>query len=157
MAKASATVEGITKAPLMRAWEIATPLTPVGYYPKYGPLPAVIEVRNQTGPWDAVGQTRQLMLSDGGYVIEHIVRVAKPDLFIYELSDFQKLFGALVSGARAEWEFTTVGSGTRIRWTYTFHPYPRGRIIVALIVKLFWAPYMKRVLPGIIREVDRVS
>jgi hypothetical protein len=157
MTHASATAEGLTTADLTRAWDLATPLTPVGYYPKFGPLPAVLEVRNQTGPWDAVGQTRQLMLSDGGSVIEHLVQVDKPGLFVYELSDFQKLFGSLVSGARAEWEFTAEGAGTRIRWTYTFHPYARGRLIVALIVKLFWGPYMKRVLPGIIREVNRAS
>jgi len=157
MTRASATVSGVAKAPLERTWDVATPLTPVGYYPKYGPLPAVLEVHNQTGAWDAAGQTRQLMLSDGGSVIEHLVHVDRPETFIYELSDFQKLFGKLVSGARAEWEFTTVVGGTEIRWTYTFHPYRSGRVIVGAIVKLFWGPYMKRVLPGIIREVERVQ
>jgi hypothetical protein len=155
MANPSATVEGVTLAPLDRAWAIGTPMTPVGFYPKFGPLPAVLDVHNQTGPWDAVGQTRQLMLSDGGSVIEHLVHVDKPESFIYELSDFQKLFGKLVAGARAEWEYSSEGTGTRIRWKYTFMPYPQGRIPVALIVKLFWAPYMKRVLPGIIAEIDR--
>jgi hypothetical protein len=153
--RASATVEGVTKASLAKAWAVATPLTPVGYYPKSGPLPAVIEVRDQTGAWDAAGQTRQLMLSDGGYVIEHLVQVDKPELFVYELSDFQKLFGALVSGARAEWEFTEVPGGTRIRWTYTFHPKPRAGLIVGAIVRLLWGPYMRKVLPGIIAEIDR--
>lgn len=153
----SATVDGVATASLLRTWEVATPLTPVGYYPKYGPLPAVLEVRNQTGPWDAVGQTRQLMLSDGGSVIEHLVRVDKPNIFSYELTDFQKLFGVLVKSASARWEFTAVDGGTRIRWTYTFHPNRRGRVLVGLIVTLFWAPYMKRVLPGIIREVNRSS
>lgn len=155
MTRASATVEGVTRASLLRAWEIATPLTPVGYYPKSGPLPAVIEVRDQTGPWDAPGQTRQLMLSDGGYVIEHLVHVDKPEVFVYELSDFQKLFGALVKGARAVWEFTEVNGGTKIRWTYTFHPRRGAGVVVGAIVKLLWGPYMKRVLPGIIAEVDK--
>jgi hypothetical protein len=154
MAHASATVEGVTRSNLERAWDRSTPLTPVGYYPTFGPLPAVIEVRNQTGGWDAAGQTRQLMLSDGGSVIEHLVQVERPHTFRYELSDFQKLFGKLVSGARAEWEYSAEGEGCRIRWTYTFMPYPRAGVLVALIVRLFWGPYMKRVLPGIIRHVD---
>jgi len=157
MVRASATVTGVTRAPLVRAWEIATPLTPLGYYPKSGLLPGVVEVRNQTGPWDAIGRSRQLMLSDGGHVIEHIVRVERPDLFVYELTDFQKLFGKLVAGARAEWEFTAVAEGTEIRWTYSFHSLPRGGFAVWLIVKLLWSPYMKRVLPGIIHEIDRVG
>ncbi len=155
MTKASATADGVTTASLARAWEVATPLTPVGYYPKYGPLPAVLEVRDQTGAWDAVGQTRQLMLSDGGSVIEHLVQVDRPETFIYELSDFQKLFGSLVSGARAEWEFSNVPGGTSIRLTYTFHPRRGAGLLVGAIVRLFWWPYMKRVLPGIIAEVNR--
>ena len=155
MPGSSATVEGVAKAPLDQTWAIATPLTPVGFYPKFGPLPAVLEVRNQTGAWDAAGQTRQLMLSDGGSVVEHTVEVDAPRRFVYELSDFQKLFGRLVSGARAEWVFTEVAGGTNIRWTYTFHPYRSGRLPVALIVRLAWGPYMRRVLPGIIAEVER--
>jgi hypothetical protein len=154
MAHASATVQGVAKAPLERAWDLGTPMTPVGFYPKSGPLPGVLEVRDQTGPWDAAGQTRQLMLSDGGYVIEHLVHVDRPETFVYELSDFQKLFGKLVSGARAEWEYTAVPGGTNIRWTYTFHPYPRASLVVGVIVRLLWGPYMKRVLPGIIREIE---
>jgi hypothetical protein len=156
MAAASATVDGIARVPLERTFDLATPLTPVGFYPKFGPLPATIEVRDQTGPWDAPGQTRQLILSDGGYVIEHLKLVERPSRFSYELTDFQKLFGKLVSGARAQWEFTAVPGGTRIRWTYTFHPFPQpvARVVVGAIVKLFWGPYMKKVLPGIINEVE---
>lgn len=156
MAGSSATVDGVAKASLERTFDIATPLTPVGFYPKFGPLPATIEVRDQTGNWDAPGQTRQLILSDGGYVIEHLRVVERPSRIGYELSDFQKLFGRLVSGASAEWEFTAVSGGTRIRWTYTFHPFPKpvARLLVGAIVKLFWGPYMKKVLPGIIREVE---
>jgi len=155
MVTTSATVENITIAPLERAWEISTPLTPVGFYPTFGPLPAVTEVRDQTGAWDGAGQTRQLMLSDGGSVIEHLELVEAPRRFEYRLSDFQKLFGKLVSGARAEWLYTAVSGGTSIRWTYTFEPYPRARVLVAMIVKLFWGPYMRRVLPGIIAEIER--
>jgi len=155
MVSTSATVDAVTIAPLERAWQISTPLTPVGFYPRFGPLPAVIEVRDQTGAWDAAGQTRQLMLSDGGSVIEHLELVDAPHRFEYRLSDFQKLFGRLVSGARAEWSYTTVSGGTSIRWAYTFEPYPRARLVVGLIVRLFWAPYMRRVLPGIIAEIER--
>ena len=155
MVSTSATVEAVTIAPLERAWQISTPLTPVGFYPRFGPLPAVIEVRDQKGAWDAAGQTRQLMLSDGGSVVEHLELVEAPHRFEYRLSDFQKLFGRLVSGARAEWRYTALSGGTSIRWTYTFEPYPRARLVVGLIVRLFWAPYMRRVLPGIIAEIER--
>jgi len=155
MGSHGASVHGVAIATLEKTWEIAQPITPVGFYPKFGPLPATVEVRNQTGAWDAPGQTRQLMLSDGGSVIEHTRVVDKPGFFAYELTDFQKLFGHLVSGARAEWTFTAVDGGTRIAWSYVFHSYPRTGFVVGAIVKLFWAPYMRKVLPGIIAEVER--
>jgi len=137
------------------AWEISGPLDPTKFYPKSGALPAVVEVRDQTGSWDTVGRTRRLMLSDGGHVIETITDADSPNFFAYELSDFQKLFGMLVSGARAEWRFERIEGGTVIRWSYTFFGKPGRGWAVALIVKLLWAGYMKKVLPPIAAEVDR--
>jgi hypothetical protein len=118
-------------------------------------VPAVLEVRNQTGEWDAPGQTRQLMLSDGGWVIEHTKVVEPSALFAYELTDFQKVFGVLVEFARAEWVYSPEGDGTRIRWTYTFHARRGAGLALTAIVRLAWAPYMRRVLPGIAAEVER--
>jgi hypothetical protein len=154
-AKKSASASGIAKASLEKTWEIAQPITPVGFYPKFGPIPATIEVRDQSGDWQSPGQTRQLMLADGGWVIETTKVVERPYFFAYELTDFQKLFGVLVDHARAEWTFTAVDGGTRIDWTYTFFPKPRGGAAVALIVRLFWSRYMTSVLPGILAEVER--
>jgi hypothetical protein len=153
-----ASAEGVAQASLEHTWSIAVPLAPPGFYPKFGPLPAVTEVRDQSGAWDAVGQTRTLLLSDGGSVVETITDYRHGEFFGYELTAFQKLFGKLVSGARAEWSFSTVplgvGTGTRIRWSYKFFPKRGTALIVAAIVALFWAPYMRRVLPGIIAHVE---
>jgi hypothetical protein len=137
------------------AYEISGPLDPVRFYPRSGLLPAVVEVRDQTGPWDAVGQTRMLRLSDGGYVVETITDTESPTYFAYELSEFQKLFGALVNGARAEWRFEREAEGTSIRWTYTFFGKPGRGWMVAIVVKLLWGPYMRTVLPPIAHEVSR--
>ena len=154
---ASGSAEGTTTAGLEDAYRIGTPMTPVGFYPAFGPLPAVLEVRRQTGPWDAPGQRRQLMLSDGGSVTETLVTVDAPARFVYELSNFEKLFGRLVSGARAEWEYTPEGAGTHVHWRYTFFARPGAGPLLRAIVRFFWAPYMQRVLPGILREIGRAS
>jgi len=152
--------EGIVRVSLEHTWNVAVPLAPPGFYPKFGPLPAVTEVRNQSGAWDAVGQTRTLLLSDGGSVVETITDYRRGEFFGYELTEFQKLFGKLVSGARAEWSFSAVpagtgsGTGTRIHWTYRFFPKRGTALVVSAIVALFWAPYMRRVLPGIIAHVE---
>ena len=153
----SADAIAVAKSTPKQAYEVAGPVDPTKFYSKFGPLPAVTGVRDQTGTWDTVGHTRKLLLSDGGHVIETITDAQSPSLFAYELSDFQKLFGGLVAGARAEWRFEPVEGGTSIHWKYEFHA-RRGRgWIVGLIVRLFWAPYMKRVLPPIAAEVERVA
>ena len=152
----TAVAELVASAPRSQTWTTATPLTPVGYYPKSGLLPAVVEVRNQTGKWDAPGQTRQLMLSDGGWVIEHTTNVEPFDFFAYNLTDFQKVFGHLVDHARAEWTFTDAHGGTSIHWSYTFFPKSAAaKPVLAAIVRLLWGPYMRKVLPGIVAEVER--
>jgi Polyketide cyclase / dehydrase and lipid transport len=151
----SATSVAMASANPKLAYEISGPLDPAKFYPRSGLLPAVVAVRNQSGTWDTIGRTRRLDLSDGGHVIETITDTDSPTYFAYELSDFQKLFGLLVSGARAEWRFERVEHGTRISWTYTFFGKPGRSWAVALIVRLLWAPYMHKVLPPIAREVSR--
>lgn len=131
------------------AWAFVAHHDPTVYYPRFGPLPAVTAVHDQTGPWTVVGQTRRLALSDGGSVVETITDADSPTLFAYDLSGFQRLFGRLVAGARAEWRFERDGGGTRIRWAYEFHPKRGRRLVVALIVRVWWARYMRRVLPRV--------
>jgi hypothetical protein len=132
-----------------------TRVDPTSAYPKYGPLPAVTAVHDQTGGWDAVGQTRRLTLSDGGHVRERLIVVDAPTRFAYELTDFQKLFGSLVRNARADWRFEPADGGTRIHWTYEFRALPGRGWIVAAIQRLFWAPYMRKVLAGIAGSTPR--
>jgi hypothetical protein len=157
MAGKGATASGVASTPLTETYERTNGIDPTRQYPRFGPLPAVVEVVDQSGPWDTAGRTRMLRLSDGGHVIERITDAVHPTYFAYELSDFQKLFGKLVNGARAEWRFTPVQSGTNITWSYVFHPKPRTGWIVGAIVVLFWAPYMRRVLPGIIAAVEKAE
>lgn len=155
MTTISAEADATANATPERCFAVVAPIDPTLYYPKHGPLPAVVGVRNQTGSWDTPGRTRTLDLSDGGFVVETITRSAPPQHFDYELTEFQKIFGVLVSSALAEWTFESVGDGTRIHWTYSFRAL-RGRgWIVGLIVSLWWAPYMRRVLPPIVAEIER--
>jgi hypothetical protein len=45
-----------------------------------------------------------------------------------------------------------VPEGTNIHWTYKS---AAAAPVLALIVRLLWEPYMKKVLPGIVAEVER--
>jgi hypothetical protein len=111
-------------------------------------LPGVVTVRDQTGGWDAVGQTRTLVLTDGATVKETL-RVATEPVVAYDLSHFTGFFGTLVAGGRSEWRVDERPGGSGIEWTYTFTA-KRGRgVIVAAIMRLAWARYMRSVLPAI--------
>lgn len=149
----SASASAIVPCHPVVAWEFVAGLDPTRYYPAYGPLPAVVGVRDQTGDWLSEGQQRTLLLSDRGHVVEQLTETRSPTSFVYELRNFQRLFGYLVSGARAQWRFDRAEDGTNIQWEYSFRPL-RGRgWIVAVIVRLAWAPYMRRVIRRIAADV----
>jgi len=153
----SSTVTGIAPAGPQRTFDILTPSDPSRFYPKFRVIPATVQVENQTGAWDGVGQTRVLRLSDGSSVRETTTDVVRPDFFAYELTEFTKAFGPIIHHARAEWRFEAVESGTLITWTYTFFGKPGRGWIVSLIVNLIWGAYMRRVMPGLVAEVQRVT
>jgi hypothetical protein len=121
---------------------------PARFYPRSGVLPGVVDVRDQSGGWDAAGATRLLVLSDGGTVTETLRVVAAP-LFAYDLSRFTGFFGRLVASGSSEWRVAEHPEGSRIEWTYTFTAKPGWGFVVAAIMRLAWARYMRRVLPAI--------
>jgi hypothetical protein len=153
----TARTEGFAPAKPDRTFAILTPSDPTRFYPRFGPIPAIVKVDDQTGDWDAVGQSRKLTLSDGGTLVERLKIVDPPRRFAYQLTDFTGFFGNLVAFADAEWDFDANVEGTRIRWTYTFHAQPKRGWIVRLVVVLWWGRYMKRVLPLLIDEVRRLA
>jgi hypothetical protein len=154
---ARAAAEGLVRSTPARSWYTALQTPPTEFYPKFGLLPAVVGVHHQPATWDEVGFTRTLALSDGGTVVETITDSQRGEFFGYDLTGFTRLFGHLVSGARAEWEFSDHGGVTLISWTYGFHPLPGRGWIVRAIVKTLWAPYMRRVLPGIVEAIEETT
>lgn len=152
VSRASAEVE--LAAPCENAWSAATLHSPALYYGRFGVIPAVSGVKGQHGDWDSVGKTRTLSLSDGGSVVEEITDVATHEFFAYNLSHFTGVFGAIVAGARAEWDFWRSPSGSGIRWTYSFTAKPGAGVVVALIVRVVWARYMRVTLAKIARAAE---
>jgi hypothetical protein len=157
MSKARVTVEMVAGTSPEWTWQVLTPIDPTRFYPKFGIIPATVAVRDQSGPWNTVGQTRTLVLSDGGHVVETITDVVEPRFFAYELTNFQKAFKLLVDHARAEWTFTPVDGGTRVTWTYEFVPRKRWGWLLGIVVARAWEPYMRSVLPEIVHEAERLA
>src|ERR1700709_1596158 len=67
---------------------------------KWGPLPGVGGVANQTGTWDEVGRSRNPQLTDGTTATETLTEYTAPHSFAYQLTDFtNSLLSGFVVGA----------------------------------------------------------
>jgi hypothetical protein len=114
----------------------------------YGPLPAVIEVEDQSGQWDTVGQTRTTRLSDRSTALETLTAYDRPQYFAYSLENFSGPLRFLTSGARGEWWFEEMTpTATLVRWRYTFEPrswltFP----LLSIVVRGLWHRYMREAL-----------
>lgn len=154
---AAASAQAVVAAGVEHVFATLATLDPsAGYYPAFGPLPGVQRVSEQTAVFTEPNASRRLHLSDGGSVVETVVVAEEPTRHSYELRGFERIFGRLVDHARADWRFDTVPGGTRIRWRYAFTALPGRAVPVWLIVRLLWAPYMRRVMPGIARSAGRL-
>lgn len=148
MTTRSAAASAHVDAPPRRVFAALTRHDATRFYPKSGVLPAVVAVRDQTGDWDAAGQTRTLELSDGSSLTETL-RSADYPVFAYDLTEFTKLFGLLVAHGHSEWLVAPEGAGSSISWRYSFTSRPGWGLVVAAIVRVAWGPYMRKVLPPI--------
>jgi polyketide cyclase/dehydrase/lipid transport protein len=149
-------VEGAVPADVETTFDALMPIDLSRIFRGYGPLPAVVATTDQTGPWDHVGVSRTVKLSDGNDVRERITAYERPAYFAYRLGPFDS--GALrhlVVEAHGEWRFTAQGdASTAIRWTYTFGPRRFAALAVRLIVAPLWRAYAKRVLALAIAEIE---
>ncbi len=111
-------------------------------------MPAVKAVKDQTGRWDAAGQTRTVVLSDGSSSHEMLTMYDCPNYFSYIVSEFTGALGRLVNTANGEWWFSTLPNGkTHVKWRYAFTSkstmaYP----VLWLIVKTLWRSYMRKAI-----------
>jgi Polyketide cyclase / dehydrase and lipid transport len=87
----------------------------------YGLFPPIKQVRDQTGDWDAAGQTRVVTMVGGGSVREKLTSVDPPQSFAYTLSDVKGPMAALVSSVDGKWSFAPAGTGTTVTWQWTIH------------------------------------
>jgi len=134
-------------------WDIFVPVFLPDLFPKaIGPIPPVVDVREQTGRWDEVGQTRTVVLGDGNTAREEIT-YSDPSggqsaehmaEFAYTVSGFTGPFAWLVRSAHGRWVFTAQSGETQVVWTYGFRATNiLTRPLVALLAATFWRAYMR--------------
>jgi hypothetical protein len=145
------TVESSCAAPPAHVFAVIVPIDLPLIFTSWGPLPGVRGVRDQTGPWDAVGRTRRVELTDGSTGTERLTEHTPPHSFAYELTG---VLGSVVHRIRGEWTFTPDGAGTTVRWTYAFYPRRGRRLLVRWVLAPVWRRYATATLA---RAVDRCA
>ena len=89
-------------------------------------IPPIREVRDQVGPWGEVGQTRTIVLADGGTMRETLTSVERPHRFGYAIGDVRGPMRPLVERVEGRWTFEPAGTGTRITWPWDVTPTAAG-------------------------------
>ena len=113
--------------------------------------PADPQVRNQTGDWDTVGQTRTVALTGGGGMREELTLVEPPHAFGYTLTEFKGPLSPLVSKVDGEWLFAPNEKGTTVTWRWTIHPRSRFAAPALPVFARLWRGYARRALEELAR------
>ena len=122
---------------------------PVIFSHWYGPIPPIKAVRDQTGEWDAAGQTRTVVMVGGGSMREELTSVDPPGSFGYALSNIKGPLAPLVGSVEGTWSFTATdigGTGTTVTWQWILHPKSGVTAPVLPLVGRIWKGYARRSL-----------
>lgn len=113
---------------------------------RYGPLPPIRSVRDQAGVWGTVGQSRTIVLSDGGTMREELTLVRRPDAFGYRITGITGLMKPLVSAVGGRWTFTPAGTGVRVTWAWSVHPASSMSSLAMPAFGRLWRGYARQAL-----------
>ncbi|MGI8459341.1 MAG: SRPBCC family protein [Propionibacteriaceae bacterium] len=141
-------------APVDSVFEAAlsVPL-PQLYRRRYGPMPPIVEVQDQLGAWETPGQTRVIVLADGGRMREELLSIDRPHRFRNRLTVLKGPFTSLVATVDESWSFRPVGTGTDATWEWNLVAKSAvARLLVPLVGRL-WLGYAGVVLEQLSDEV----
>ncbi|HET9423345.1 MAG TPA: SRPBCC family protein [Nocardioides sp.] len=125
---------------------LAAPL-PELFVERSGPIPPIRECTGQEGAWGDVGQTRTVVLADGGRNLETLVAADRPGSYRYRLTDFSGPMKALVRSIDGEFAFAAEGNGTRVTWSWEMHAAnPVARRLLP-VMGFFWRRYADKMWP----------
>jgi hypothetical protein len=113
---------------------------------RHGLFPPIKEVRDQTGAWDAAGQTRTVVLAGGGSTREELTRVDPPRSFAYRLGDVTGPMALLVDHVLGEWIFTPAAGGTEVTWRWDIHPRSALTALALPVFGSMWKGYARQAL-----------
>lgn len=113
---------------------------------RYAAFPAVQEVRDEPEDWGTVGQTRTILLADGGSVRETLTSVDRPRSYTYVLDEIHGKLRPFVSTVEGAWSVTPEGTGARVGWSWTVHPQASPARLTVTVIGRMWKGYAERAL-----------
>jgi hypothetical protein len=124
---------------------IVAPLPQV-FARRFAAFPPVREVVDEPEEWGTVGQTRTIVLADGGRLSETLVSVDRPHGYTYLIDDIHGRLRPFVRSIDGAWSVTPDSAGARIGWTWTLYPAaPPARLTMNVIAQM-WKGYAERAL-----------
>lgn len=145
---------GVVAAPPETVFEAALSLPlPRLYSRRYGPMPPIVDVREQQGPWTTPGQTRVLVTADGGSMREEMLTLQRPHRFSNRLTVLGGPFRPLVATVEEVWSFRPVGTGTEATWEWNLYARSAATRLLTPLVARLWRGYADRVLDQLAAEV----
>jgi hypothetical protein len=126
---------------------------PLIFSRRYGLIPPIKQVRDQTGEWATAGQTRTALLVGGGSAQEVLTSVDPPHSFGYTLSGIKGPLALLVSLIEGEWTFTPAGTGTAVSWRWTIHARSAATAPALPAFGAMWKGYARQALEVLSTEL----
>ncbi len=119
----------------------------------YGPIAPVKAVRDQTGDWNSVGQSRTVVQVGGGTMREELTAVDAPHAFGYTLSGITGALAPLVDHIEGQWLFAPAGTGTEVTWRWTVYPRSAAAGLVMPAFARLWRGFARQSLEQLSREL----
>jgi len=113
---------------------------------RYAAFPPVREVTDQPDGWGTVGQTRTILLADGGSTRETLTSVDRPHSYAYLLDEIHGPLRPFVRTVDGIWSVTPEGTGARIGWAWTLHPKAAPARLTMNVIGRMWRGYADRAL-----------
>jgi hypothetical protein len=113
---------------------------------RYAAFPPVRAVTDEPDEWGTVGQTRTILLADGGRLRETLTTVQRPHSFAYLLDDIHGPLRPFLRTVEGDWSVTPEGTGARIGWAWTLHPQASPARLTLNVIGRMWHGYADRAL-----------
>ncbi len=113
---------------------------------RYAAFPAVREVSDQSGDWGTVGETRTILLTDGGRLRQTIISADPPRGYTYVLDEIRGPLRPFVRTIEGAWSVTPEGTGARVGWAWTLHPKASPARLTMNVIGRMWKGYADRAL-----------